>query len=117
MRTHISSFQPLTNAVIYLAISPKCSTCETTYNKAVEDIKNGKGCVVPTHLRHACSKGYKYPHDYPNHWCRQQYLPDDLLGSIYYVPQDNSFEQNAVKYWSNIMSAHNQSYPEQPTQI
>ena len=95
--------KPLTNAVLYLAISPKCSTCETTYNRAADDIKNGKGGTIPPHLRHACSKGYKYPHDYPNHWCRQQYLPDDLLGRVYYEPQNNEFEQNAVRYWSNIM--------------
>lgn len=95
--------KPLTNAVLYLAISPKCSTCETTYNRAADDIKNGKGGTIPPHLRHACSKDYKYPHDYPNHWCRQQYLPDDLLGRVYYEPQNNEFEQNAVRYWSNIM--------------
>lgn len=95
--------KPLTNAVLYLAISPKCSTCETTYYRAVEDIKNGKGSITPTHLQHAHSKGYKYPHDYPNHWCAQQYLPDDLQGRIYYEPQNNTFEQNAARYWSNIM--------------
>lgn len=95
--------KPLTNAVLYLAISPKCSTCETTYNAAVTDIKNGMGGIVPKHLRHACSKGYAYPHDYPNHWCKQQYLPDDLQGHIYYTPQNNEFEQNAARYWSQIM--------------
>lgn len=95
--------KPLTNAVLYLAVSPKCSTCETTYFKAVEDIKNGKGTIIPTHLRHAYSKGYKYPHNYPNHWCSQQYLPDDLAGKIYYEPQQNEFEQKAARYWSNIM--------------
>lgn len=101
--------KPLTNAVLYLAISPKCSTCETTYNRAVEDIKNGKGKVIPNYLRHACSKGYKYPHDYPNHWCPQQYLPDDLVGRIYYEPQQNQFEQQAANYWSYIMTQANKS--------
>lgn len=101
--------KPLTNAVLYLAISPKSSTCETTYNRAVEDIKNGKGAVVPPHLRHAYSKGYKYPHDYPNHWCPQQYLPDDLQGRIYYTPQCNAFETNAANYWSAVMQ-HNQKF-------
>ena len=95
--------------MLYLAISPKCSTCETTYNRAVEDIKNGKGKVIPNHLRHACSKGYKYPHDYPNHWCPQQYLPDDLVGHIYYEPQQNQFEQQAANYWSYIMTQANKS--------
>ena len=85
------------------------STCETTYNRAVEDIKNGKGKVIPNYLRHACSKGYKYPHDYPNHWCPQQYLPDDLVGRIYYEPQQNQFEQQAANYWSYIMTQANKS--------
>lgn len=96
--------KPLTNAVIYLAISPKCSTCENTYYAAVEDIKNGKGGVIPQHLRHAYSKGYDSPHNHPNHWCKQQYLPDDLQGHIYYVPQNNLFEQQAANYWSRIMN-------------
>ena len=78
--------KPLTNAVLYLAISPKCSTCETTYNRAVEDIKNGKGKVIPN-----------------------QYLPDDLVGHIYYEPQQNQFEQQAANYWSYIMTQANKS--------
>lgn len=96
--------KPLTNAVIYLAISPKASTCENTYFAALDDVKQGKGNVIPKYLRHACSKGYLYPHDYPNHWVRQQYLPDDLAGTIYYKPGDNTFEQNAVNYWTHIMN-------------
>ena len=96
--------KPLTNAVIYLAISPKCSTCENTYNAAANDVHAGLGASVPYYLRHACSKGYLYPHDYPGHWVRQQYLPDDLVGRIYYQPGDNAFEQNMARYWIPIMS-------------
>lgn len=95
--------KPLTNAVIYLAISPKCSTCENTYNKAAEDVKSGYGTVIPSHLRHACSKGYLYPHEYPNHWIKQQYLPDDLKNKIYYIPEPNTFESQMATYWTQVM--------------
>ena len=96
--------KPLTNAVIYLAISKKCSTAENTYNPAANDVQAGYGGVIPKHLRHACSKGYLYPHDYPNHWVKQQYLLDDLASRVYYTPGDNEFEQSAARYWATIMS-------------
>lgn len=94
--------KPLTNAVILLATSPKANTAEATYNPAADDIKNGFGTVVPAYLQHACSPGYLYPHNYPNHWVEQQYLPDDLKTREYYKAGDNQFEQNAKKYWNWI---------------
>lgn len=94
---------PLTNAVIYLAISPKACTAEATYGPAAEDVKAGRGNVVPKHLASAHNPWYKWPHAYPNHWLRQQYLPDDLIGKVYYTPGDNQFEQEMAKYWANIM--------------
>lgn len=95
--------KPLTNAVIYLAISRKCSTAETTYNKVLEDIHAGKGMIIPPYLRQAHAHGYLYPHNYPNHWVPQQYLPDDCAGHIYYTPGNNPFEQEMARYWANIM--------------
>ena len=94
--------KPLTNAVIRLALAPKSTTSERTYNPAAEDIKNGKGAYVPPYLRTACAKGYLYPHDYPNHWVKQQYLPDDIKDKKYYIPGDNDFEKDADDYWKNI---------------
>lgn len=94
--------KPLTNAVLLLALAPKCSTAEKTYNMAAEDIKNGYGNIIPKHLRHACSYGYIWPHQYPNHWCPQQYLPDDLVGRKYYNPENNQFEQTCKNFWDNI---------------
>lgn len=96
--------KPLTNAVIFLAISPKCCTAETAYNAAVEDVHAGRGNVIPLHLRRDNAKGYIWPHSYPNHWIPQQYLPDDLIRRVYYTPGDNQFEQQAVAYWSKVMS-------------
>lgn len=95
--------KPLTNAVIYLAISPKCDTAEKTYNAARADVQKGYGNTVPKHINKGCPKNYKYPHDYPNHWVRQQYLPDDLTNRVYYTPEHNTFEQNMALYWSKIM--------------
>lgn len=94
---------PLSNAVIYLAISPKACTAEATYNPAAEDAKAGHGNVVPKHLASAHNPWYKWPHSYPNHWVRQQYLPDDLVGKVYYNPGDNRFEQEMAEYWGKIM--------------
>lgn len=96
--------KPLTNAVIFLAISRKCSTAENTYNKAAEDVHKGLGAEPPKFMRLASAKGYLYPHNYPDHWVRQQYLPDDLKNRIYYEPGDNPFEQNAAAYWAGIMA-------------
>ena len=47
-------------------------------------------------------QGYLYPHSFPNHWVRQQYLPDALVGTQYYVPGDNKTEQAAKRYWDEI---------------
>lgn len=94
--------KPLTNAVLYLAIARKCATAERTYNRAAEDVKAGYGMIIPAHIRSEHAPGYRYPHDYPNHWVRQQYLPDDLQNRIYYHPDNNPLEQNAARYWSQI---------------
>lgn len=98
--------KPLTNAVLYLALSPKCSTAERTYNPAAEDVHNNYGAVIPTYLRHACSKGYLYPHDYPCHWVKQNYMPEDLLHRIYYTPGDNNFEKSMSEYWKQVEKYH-----------
>lgn len=95
--------KPLTNATLYLALSPKCSTAEDTYNAAAADVKQGLGPAVPPYLQYAHSKGYLFPHNYPNHWVPQQYLPYDIKDHVYYHPQQSSaFEQGAASYWSAV---------------
>ena len=69
---------------------------------AAEDVRRGKGINVPLHLQSPLFKGYKYPHDYENHYVEQQYLPDDLLGTVYYQPAPNKTEQAAAEYWKKI---------------
>lgn len=103
--------KPLTNAVIYLALSRKCCTAETAYNNALEDIKAGLGSVIPVYLRHAHTKDYIWPHQFPNHWIPQEYLPDDIKDHIYYIPGDNTFEENHNKYWQMVKEYYEQ-HPE-----
>lgn len=69
---------------------------------ASEDVSAGRGVVPPVHLQSPLFKGYKYPHEYENHYVEQQYLPDDLVGRTYYVPGPNKTEQAAAAYWKSI---------------
>lgn len=101
---------PLSDAVIFLATAPKSNSAYMAYAAAVEDIRKGKGGDFPRHLqnKHADTygmereQGYLYPHDYPNHWVVQQYLPDDLVGTSYYVYGENKVEQAAKQYWQAV---------------
>ncbi|MBQ4091235.1 MAG: replication-associated recombination protein A, partial [Clostridia bacterium] len=69
---------------------------------ALEDVKAGKGKTVPEHLQSSLFKGYKYPHDYPNRYVEQQYLPDDVKNKKYYRFGDNKNEKAAEEYWKRI---------------
>ncbi len=93
---------PLGHAAIMLATAPKSNTQHTAVDTALEDIKAGKGKTVPEHLQSPLFKGYKYPHDYPNRYVEQQYLPDDLKNRKYYVFGDNKTEKAAEEYWNRI---------------
>ena len=101
---------PLGDAAILMATSPKSNTGHIALDAALADVKRGRGRSFPRHLQnmHADSytmereQGYKYPHDYPNHWVRQQYLPDDLVGTTYYEYGPNKLEQAAKQYWDIV---------------
>ena len=93
---------PLVNAAVMLATSPKSNSAYEAYAKAEADIKAGRGTEIPTHLRSPQFRGYKYPHDFPNHWVKQQYLPDDIAGHSYYEFGENKTEQAAAVYWDKI---------------
>jgi putative ATPase len=69
---------------------------------AMEDIEKGLGGEIPNHLKSPLFKGYKYPHDYENHYVAQEDLPADLRGTTYYHPGPNKTEQAAVEYWNKI---------------
>ena len=93
---------PLANATLLLATAPKSNSAESAVHAAAEAVNAGKGIDVPRHLQSPLFKGYKYPHDYENHYVKQQYLPDDLLGSTFYRPGENKNEQAAAEYWKKI---------------
>lgn len=93
---------PLANAALLLATAPKSNSAENAIHAAAEAVQAGKGTSVPRHLQSPLFKGYKYPHDYPNHYTEQQYLPDDLVGSTFYHPGENKNEQAAADYWKKV---------------
>ena len=101
---------PLAQAAILLATAPKSNSVVEGIGKAWSDVKHGKTGDVPRELQnvHADStgmereQGYQYPHSYPGHWVRQQYLPDAIKNAHYYEYGDNKTEQAARAYWEKI---------------
>ena len=101
---------PLAEACILLATAPKSNSVVMAIDEAVADVKAGRIGSVPRELQNVHAdgtgfereQGYLYPHDYPGHWVRQQYLPDGLRDRRYYEYGDNKTEQAAKKYWDAI---------------
>ncbi len=94
---------PLIHAAILLATSPKSNSAYLAYDRAKADQDAGLGQNQPNHMRPSHHyKGYLYPHDYPNHYVVQQYLPDDVKGRVYYEYGENKVEQAAKHYWDTI---------------
>ena len=93
---------PLSHAAVLLATAPKSNTAHIAYASAAADVHAGKGQEVPKHLQSPLFEGYKYPHDYPASYVRQQYLPDDVKNAVYYRFGDNKTENAAKAYWDNI---------------
>ena len=101
---------PLAEACILLATWPKSNTAYMGIAAAQADIRAGKSGPPPREMQNVHAdgtgfereQGYKYPHDYPNHWVRQQYLPDVLKNAKYYEYGDNKMEQAAKRYWEEI---------------
>ncbi len=92
---------PLAEATVYLAASPKSNSAYLAIDKALAEVRQSGTQPVPLHLRNAPTKlmaqlgyhdGYKYPHDYPCHYVRQQYLPDTLANASFWTPQNNPAE-------------------------
>ncbi|MBQ3016911.1 MAG: replication-associated recombination protein A [Clostridia bacterium] len=95
---------PLANAVCILATAPKSNSSYLAYHLACEDMNRGLGVEIPEHLQSPLFKGYKYPHDYENHYIKQDYLPKDLVGRKYYTFGNNKTEQAAKAYFDFITS-------------
>ena len=101
---------PLADAAVLMATSPKSNSAYLAIDAALDDVRKGKSGDFPRHLQnvHADTytmereQGYLYPHNYPNHWVKQQYLPDELAGTCYYEYGPNRLEQAAKQYWDSI---------------
>ena len=93
---------PLANAAILLATAPKSNSAYAAVNSAFDDVSAGLGVDIPVHLQSPLFKGYIYPHDYENHYVKQQYLPNDLKDRKYYSFGKNKTESAAEEYWKKI---------------
>ena len=92
---------PLSYAVVDLATSPKSNSTYKAINEALADLDSLKSMSIPPHILNKEIKSgkveYKYPHDYPNGYVHQQYMPDELLGKSYYSPKDTGSYERAIK--------------------
>ena len=103
----------LSQAALYIATAPKSNSCIKAIDKAMDVVKNSKTAPVPVHLQDAHYKGsaklghgvgYLYAHDYPNHYVRQQYLPDAYVNEKFYEPGDMGYERDIKKHLDKIKS-------------
>lgn len=102
---------PLADAVILVATAPKSNSGHNAIVNAMADVEAGYTAPPPRHLQNkhydgadAAVKGqfYQYPHEFPNHWVSQQYLPDDIRDRVYYQAGDNKSERAFAEYWKTI---------------
>ena len=102
---------PLGEAVILMATAPKSNSAAVAIGAAQADVRAGKTGDIPAHIKDAHYSGaaklgrgltYQYPHDFPNHWTPQQYLPDEMRGVHYYEFGRNKNEQAARNYWDRV---------------
>ncbi len=101
---------PLAQAVILLATAPKSNSVCAAIDAAMADVRAGNTGDYPRHLQNVHAdgtgfereQGYLYPHDFPDHWVRQQYLPDPIRDRVYYQYGPNKNEQAAKAYWDKI---------------
>lgn len=102
---------PLAEAVILMATAPKSNSAIIAIDAAMQDVRQAQIGDIPAHLKDSHYQGaaklnrgltYQYPHDYPNHWTKQQYLPDEIKDKTYYQYGENKTEQLAKSYWDKI---------------
>lgn len=84
---------PLAQVVLEMSLSPKSNSSENAIDNALNDIRSGSTGEVPDHIK-TSSPNYKYPHDYPNYWVKQQYLPDKVKNKKYYYPKRSKYENS-----------------------
>ena len=103
----------LSQAVLYVATAPKSNSAVMAVSAAMDAVKSGRTMPVPVHLQDRHYKGaeklghgagYLYAHDYPNHYVKQQYLPDGMEGVTFYHPSDNGYEAQIQEYFRKIQN-------------
>lgn len=99
---------PLGTIVTEMALSPKSNSAHLALDEAIEDIEKGNTGNVPNHIK-TDSKEYLYPHDYPNSYVYQEYLPKKLTGKKYYHPKTTGYEKNIKSYYDFIENMKNNS--------
>lgn len=113
-------FIPLAETVVYLALARKSNSSYAAYHKAALEIKNNGPEAVPLHLRNASTamqkawgygKGYKYPHNFPDAWVAQPYLPEKLAGSQFYYPTAHGEEARLTAWWKRLQAQVKKSPP------
>lgn len=101
----------LSQAAAYVACAPKSNSAVCAIGAAMEAVENEKTATIPPHLMDAHYKGasklghgigYLYAHDFKNHYVKQQYLPDELVGRVFYAPSDNGYEKKMKEYLKKI---------------
>ncbi|QUH30307.1 replication-associated recombination protein A [Vallitalea guaymasensis] len=101
----------LSQAATYVACAPKSNAAYVAIDKALEDVKRIQITTIPSYLKDSHysgakklghGTGYKYAHDYENHYVEQQYLPDELVDEIYYNPTEQGYEKKIVEHFNNI---------------
>ena len=93
---------PLGTIVVEMALSPKSNSAHLALDEALNDIRSGNTGNVPNHIK-TNSKDYKYPHNFPNGWVLQEYMPENLRGRHYYQPKTTSkYEQSLKNVYDNI---------------
>lgn len=92
---------PISEIIVEMALSPKSNTAHIALDEAIQDIENGNVGTIPKHIK-TNAVDYKYPHDYPNSYVVQQYLPDKLKNKEYYHPKTNGYEVNIKAIYDKL---------------
>lgn len=101
----------LAQAATYVACAPKSNSAITAIDEAMDLVAHSKTCPIPAHLQDAHYKsaaklghgiGYLYSHDYPNHYVKQQYLPDELKDRKFFHLSDNGYEKTIQEHFKRI---------------
>lgn len=92
---------PLGQIVVEMALSPKSNSSHLALDAAINDIHKGNTGNIPNHIK-TSSPNYLYPHNYPNSWVDQEYMPENLKGKRYYQPKNNKVEQNLFKIYKEM---------------